>query len=303
MCLRVCSGITVINDTIDRVRTAAVAPVKDSRYFDSASLSSWLVDHKLIESLFGVQSHIELWQRSQSILMFLLLHSRFTEGHLHVVWRALALVRYSDAGLDYSIMEQLIMTIALRLPLTLLHCLWRLMSSDSDSPPAALWSVNVSKLDDKLRDQRRMQLVGKFATVALAAEAKLIKEEAKRTWYAGFIPYKCQLFLIVSDCSGFLHCFSQVWTAVLLGVSAACQRSARSSSAVCLRRSVTAAAANRVCLATHDCIGNNLVDTQSTIVSRHWRARQDCRRVAAADGNSGSQSLMGLQTKQSQDLD
>ena len=168
---------------------------------------------QVVELLYGDRSHSELLRRGLPVLEVLLNCGRLSQAHLHCLWRALTLVRHVATGVDYSVLEETLLSIAKFLPDALLQFMWRLIiaahPSDAAAASAATQSSASSTLsfssiastqesrvvsalsacvglrfDPKSRDQRRLVLAFKFASSALEVEHRTIKDENKRSWCA-----------------------------------------------------------------------------------------------------------------------
>ena len=62
-------------------------------YLDRGKMSEWLLQNKIIEYLFGPNTHQELLQRSNQIFVFIVQEQKFEMAHLDLLWECCMVIK------------------------------------------------------------------------------------------------------------------------------------------------------------------------------------------------------------------
>nr|XP_027200113.1 ubiquitin carboxyl-terminal hydrolase 34-like [Dermatophagoides pteronyssinus] len=89
-------------------------------------LSQWLIDNKILENIYGPNSHVEVIKQSHFILNFLA--NRLTTEHLDLIWCAAQLKHYERYVID--LLCQLIKNLKIQIVYHLYNHLWKIKPKD-----------------------------------------------------------------------------------------------------------------------------------------------------------------------------
>lgn len=112
----------------------------------NSNLIEWILDNKIIENIFGPNSHVEVIKQSHFILNFIA--SRITIQHIDIIWSS-ALMKHNEKYV-FDILSQLIKKLKLKPVLFLYSLLWKLKAKEHNEHTLNLafqiikylWSVN-----------------------------------------------------------------------------------------------------------------------------------------------------------------
>jgi ubiquitin carboxyl-terminal hydrolase 9/24 len=81
-------GLHDIKSMVERVKPIKGARGAQARYLTGSSLADWILEVRLIETVFGENPHIELVKRASDLLVLLAQFSRLSVEHLEMIWNS-----------------------------------------------------------------------------------------------------------------------------------------------------------------------------------------------------------------------
>jgi ubiquitin carboxyl-terminal hydrolase 9/24 len=79
-------GLNDLKDMVERVKPGKAAGSRQARYLTGSTLAEWILEVRLIETIFGENPHIELVKRASEFLGLLAQFGRLTNEHLEMIW-------------------------------------------------------------------------------------------------------------------------------------------------------------------------------------------------------------------------